>query len=115
MSVIRSSRPSMGARRRRAITEGPDGPARPGRRSRGRSLAGPAGLDLLEGLLHEALGVGRGHVAAQDLGGDRDRQVDRLLADPLDRARGLLLDLALGVLDDRLGVGARLLLELLAE
>ena len=44
-----------------------------------------------------------------------DRQVHRLVADLLDRARRLHLDLLLGVLDDRRRLGARLLLQLLAQ
>ena len=38
------------------------------------------------------------------------RQIDRFVADLLERAAGLELNLALGVLDDAVGLGARLLL-----
>src|SRR5262245_13998470 len=104
MTVIRSSRASIRAKRSRGITTRP-----------ARGSARPAGLDFSEGLLHQPIGVGRRDVALQDLRRDRDRELDRLVADALDRARGLLLDLALRVLDDQLGVGPRLLLEILAE
>ena len=70
---------------------------------------------LLERLFDQALVVFLGDVALQQLRGDGHRQVDRLLADLLQRARRLELDLLLGVLDDARGLGLRLLLQLLAE
>src|SRR5688572_7619361 len=62
-----------------------------------RGLTGALRFDLPEGLFDEALVVFLRHRALQDLRRDRHREVGRLGADLLQRARRLQLDLPLGV------------------
>src|SRR5688572_1987303 len=78
------------------------------------ALAGALRFDLPEGLFDEALVVFLRHRSLQDLRRNGDRQIGRLGADLLQRARRLELDLALRVLDDVRGLDLRLLLQLVA-
>ena len=81
----------------------------------GRSRHTWAGFDLFQRFLNERLVVFLRHLSTQDLRCDGDRKIDRFVADLLDGARRLQLDLLLGVLDDRRRLAARLLLQLLAQ
>src|SRR5262245_31603732 len=77
--------------------------------------AGPTRFDLLERFLDETLVVFLGDVAFEQLRRDRDREIHGFVADLLQRALGLHLNLTLGVLDDAGGLRLRLLLQLVAK
>src|SRR6476646_6101631 len=72
-------------------------------------------LNLLDRLVDQREVVILGDVAVEQLGRDRERQIDRLAADVLDRPVLLELDLLLRALHDRLTVGDRLLPHLFVE
>ena len=74
-----------------------------------RRLSGDARATCLKGVVDQPLVVFLGEVPLDDLRRDHHREVDRLAADLLERAAGLELNLALRVLDDVVGLGARLL------
>ena len=59
-------------------------------------------LDLLQRVVDQGGVVGLGEIAAEQLRGDHQRQVDRFAADLLQGAVAFLLDLLLGVLRDAL-------------
>ena len=70
-------------------------------RSEPLDLSVAGAFDLPEGLLNEPVVVFFGEIPLDELRGDHDRQVHRLDANLLHRARGLELNLTLGTLDDR--------------
>ena len=59
----------------------------------------PVCLDLLEGVVDQPLVVFLRQVPLEQLRSDRHGQIDGLLADLLERALGLELDLSLGIAD----------------
>src|SRR5262245_39457518 len=78
-----------------------------------RSVA--SSFHLRKGFVDQTFVVFLGQVSLNQLRRDHDRQIDGFTADLLQRAARLELDLAFGVLDDRLGFGAGLLLHFLAQ
>src|SRR6185503_3263578 len=75
----------------------------------------PPRFDLLQSLVDQLLVVFPGEVPLDDLRGNHHRQIDRLAADLLERPARLELNLALGVLDDIVGLGACPGADLLAQ
>ena len=64
------------------------------------------GFDLLERGFDQGLVVLLRHLPLEDLRGNRDGQINRLVANLLYRARRFELDLLLGVLHNRRRLGA---------
>src|SRR5438105_14445625 len=81
---------------------------------RGDDSVFPA-LYLLERFVDQPLVVFLREVSLDDFRRDHYREIDRLVPNLLERARGFELDLTLGVLDDVVGFGARFRADLLAQ